>query len=94
MRTYLVCFDISDDRIRYRVSKALAEYGTRVQRSVFEVAINTSPQLKQLIKHLGQLIEEEIDDDIRFYRLCANCRKVSTNISGERIAHFPSMIIV
>ena len=30
MKFYLACFDVSDDRVRYRVGKALAEYGVRV----------------------------------------------------------------
>ncbi|TVQ95835.1 MAG: CRISPR-associated endonuclease Cas2, partial [Desulfovibrionales bacterium] len=33
---YVVCFDIVDDPIRYRVAKALKGTGYRVQKSVFE----------------------------------------------------------
>ena len=33
---FLVCFDISDDRIRYRTVKVLKGFGKRVQKSVFE----------------------------------------------------------
>ena len=32
----LVCFDIVDDRVRYRVVKTLKGYGIRGQKSVFE----------------------------------------------------------
>ena len=33
---YVVCFDISDNRVRYRVVKVLKGCGRRVQKSVFE----------------------------------------------------------
>ena len=32
----MIAYDISEDRIRYRVAKILENYGTRVQYSVFE----------------------------------------------------------
>ncbi|WP_242637608.1 CRISPR-associated endonuclease Cas2 [Desulfobacter hydrogenophilus] len=35
---FLVCFDIVDNRFRYRVVKILKGYGTRVQKSAFECA--------------------------------------------------------
>jgi len=37
MRT-VIAFDVSDDRARYRVVKALKEFAVRVQKSVFEAA--------------------------------------------------------
>lgn len=44
---YLVCFDISDDKIRRRIVRRLDEYGTRVQFSVFEVQLKPA-QLKNM----------------------------------------------
>lgn len=32
----MITYDISDDRIRYRVAKILENHGSRVQYSVFE----------------------------------------------------------
>ena len=37
MSLYVATYDISDDRRRTQVSRVLLQYGTRLQRSVFEV---------------------------------------------------------
>lgn len=71
---YLVCFDIVDDRTRYRVVKILKEYGYRVQKSVFECSRLSESQLMGMI----QSIEERIDhtaDSVRYYALCRDCLK-------------------
>lgn len=39
---YLVVYDISDNRERQRVSKALEGFGFRIQESVFECRLTTS----------------------------------------------------
>nr|WP_320012219.1 CRISPR-associated endonuclease Cas2 [uncultured Desulfobulbus sp.] len=69
---YLICFDISDNRVRYRVVKALKGHGTRVQKSVFEC-----PNLNEhRFLLLQQKMEELIDhgsDSVRYYRLCKAC---------------------
>ncbi|MBU0699477.1 MAG: CRISPR-associated endonuclease Cas2 [Proteobacteria bacterium] len=69
---YLVCFDIVDDRVRYRAVKILKAYGVRVQKSVFEC-----PALKeaQFLK-MQQCLEDCIDntqDSVRYYFLCKQC---------------------
>ena len=69
---YLVCFDICDNRIRYRVVKVLKKYGMRVQKSVFECPNLTE---KQFLK-MKQRIEGHIDatqDSVRYYFLSKNC---------------------
>lgn len=92
MAFYLVCFDISDNRIRYRVGQALSEYGTRVQRSVFEVDLRSGTELTQLRRTIGELIEP--GDDCRFYALCASCRRRSTDSTGERVAYLPAAVLI
>jgi len=92
MNTYLACFDISNDRTRYRVSKHLTAYGTRVQRSVFEVCLDTPSELATLKNEVLELIDEE--DDVRFYALCLNCRRKSHTVDDQRIASFPSVVIL
>jgi len=44
----LVCFDIVDDRIRYRAVKIIKAYGTRVQKLVFECASITEEQFLKM----------------------------------------------
>ncbi len=43
----LVCYDITDDRRRYRVASELENFGCRVQYSVFECHLE-EPQLQEL----------------------------------------------
>ncbi len=47
----VISYDISDDRIRTLVSNILADYGARVQYSVFECRIDTGT-LEMLVKML------------------------------------------
>jgi CRISPR-associated protein Cas2 len=39
-KTYLVCYDISDEKRLARVAKTMRGYGERVQYSVFECQLN------------------------------------------------------
>jgi CRISPR-associated protein Cas2 len=92
MHFYLACFDISDDRVRDRVGKALAEYGERVQRSVFEVAVDSEGELAQLRSRVRDLLEE--GDDCRFYCLCKACRARSVDSAGQRVACPPAAVVI
>jgi len=91
MQTYVACFDISDDRIRRSVSRRLEHFGCRVQRSVFEISVDSPKGLEELRQELLGWIEDE--DDVRFYPLCRECRRKSQNAQGMRVAAFPAAII-
>ena len=68
MQFMLVCYDVCDSRRLQRVAKELENYGTRVQRSVFECRLNES-ELDELKNRLNDLIDEK-EDHVRFYPLC------------------------
>jgi len=89
---YLTCYDISDDKIRHRVSKYLGAFGNRVQRSVFEVDLRNKKALLYLQDKLGGWLEE--GDDLRFYQLCLNCRQNSANSHYQRIGKLPSLVVI
>ncbi len=80
---FLVCFDIVDDRKRYRVVKILKEHGFRVQKSVFECSRISEEQFLKM-KHR---IEERIDhgdDTVRYYFICRHClSKMEYSGTGE-----------
>jgi CRISPR-associated protein Cas2 len=69
---YVVSFDISDDRIRYRVVKVLKAYGYRVQKSVFECPDLTEKRFLTLKDRLEALIDATTDS-VRCYRQCRGC---------------------
>ncbi|WP_457573879.1 CRISPR-associated endonuclease Cas2 [Desulfolithobacter sp.] len=71
---YIVCYDISDNRARYRVVKALKGFGYRVQKSVFECPDLTEKQLLDLQAKLEAYIDHGTDS-IRYFRLCRSCIK-------------------
>ncbi len=69
---YTVCYDITDDRLRYRVVKLLKGHGVRVQKSVFECPELTEKQLFKLHDRLDRMIDNTTDS-VRFYRQCRFC---------------------
>ena len=79
----LVCFDIVDDRDRYRTVKILKSYGVRVQKSVFECAAITEKQFLKM-KHSIEDCIDSTQDTVRYYFLCRNCiSKVELSGTGE-----------
>ena len=70
---YLVCYDIGDDRCRYQVAKLLKGYGLRVQKSVFECALDER-QYDFLQKKLTKYVKRQ-EDQLRFYPLPERSRQ-------------------
>ncbi len=89
---YIVCYDISNNKRRYRVQKLLKYYGIRVQHSVFEIYIRRDAELKTLQAKLKKLMKK--GDSIRFYHFPETARQRSKSLDNKRIAYFPSAIII
>lgn len=89
---YIVCYDISSAKRRYRVSKLLQRYGKRVQRSVFELYVCKESDYKSLKKALKKLMNKK--DSIRVYHFPENARQRSVSLDNKRLAYFPSSIIM
>lgn len=80
---YLVSFDVSDDRTRYRVVKLLKGYGYRVQKSVFECPRLTEKRFLKLKDRMESLIDFTTDS-VRYYKQCMACLKeVEVSGTGE-----------
>ncbi len=81
---YIVCYDISDDRARYRVVKVLKGCGTRVQKSVFQCPDLSEKQLLDLQEKMEALIDHTVDS-VHYFRLCRAClREVEWTGIGSR----------
>ena len=79
----LICFDIVDDRDRYRVVKALKSHGLRVQKSVFECSDLTEERFLKLKNRIEDLVDNS-EDSVRYYFLCRSCLpKVEYSGNGE-----------
>ena len=90
---YLVCYDISDNRVRYRVVKALKGFGSRVQKSVFECPDLTEKQLLDLQDKMDALIDHGTDS-VHYFRLCKAClREVEWTGLGHKPAVDPFRVV-
>ena len=62
----VICYDIQNNKRRYRFSKFLEHYAIRVQRSVFEAELSPKTY-KELVAGIDRFTNE--DDSIRLYRI-------------------------
>lgn len=91
---YLACFDLQHDKLRRLVVKELLVYGSRVQGSVFEIAIKPQ-ELKALTKRLNTLCKRYQDPaNIRFYRLSRSDLKHVQTLNQAPVMDFPSYKVI
>ncbi len=67
----IVAYDIADPRRLNKVAKVIKDYGLRVQKSIFEVAVDDS-----IFFEMKGRIEEEIktaEDGVKYFPLCEKC---------------------
>jgi CRISPR-associated protein Cas2 len=77
---YVLVYDIVNDRRRNRLHRALKDYGTPVQRSVFEFDLSPK-EAGAMMERVETLISAD-EDTVRLYRLCAACL-TDVRILGE-----------
>jgi CRISPR-associated protein Cas2 len=77
---YVIAYDISDDRRRAKVHKALSGYGRWTQYSLFECFLNERQYL-QLRHRLEQYLDAG-SDSVRFYPLCQSCQRKVETVGG------------
>lgn len=65
--TYLVCYDICDDKRLRRVYKTMRGWGNHIQYSVFECSL-TALSLAQLTRELKEIIHHR-EDQVLFVNL-------------------------
>ena len=99
MNTYLICYDITDDRDRNRVARILERYGDRVQYSVFEVHLGRPEQLSCIERELREILAESEGDadgesDVRFYRLTADALADSHTLDGTAVGTRDAVVIL
>ena len=64
----VVCYDIADERRLRRVAREAENFGTRVQKSVFECHVDVA-HLAEMQQRIARLIDP-LADEVRYYRLC------------------------
>lgn len=68
---FVVCYDVSDDKLRTQLSERLLDYGTRVQDSVFECLLDDELHARMIERIEGVKLDNA--DRVRIYRICAKC---------------------
>lgn len=63
---YIFCYDISDEKTLYKVSKKLEKYGVRVQYSMFEVRISAK-KANDLFVEISSIINPKTDRIFMYY---------------------------
>ena len=64
----VISYDITDNGRLVKVAKELENFGTRVQKSVFECYIDDE-RLSKIRRLLTDIIDAETDH-VRYYRIC------------------------
>lgn len=77
----IVSYDISDNRRRTKIHKALKAYGEWVQYSIFECNL-TKTEYAKLRARLNPLIDIN-EDSIRFYSICESCKVKVERLGGN-----------
>ncbi len=88
----VVTYDLPDDQRRNKLHKALLNYGTPVQYSVFECLVDDQ-ELVRLKKQVKRIIKPRLDH-VRYYYLCGACVKRIESTLGREIAHEVETIVV
>ena len=88
----VIAYDTPDDKRRAKIAKTLKNFGFRTQLSVFE-AILTQQELEKLIDKLKN-IQDEQQDSIRIYPLCAKCQENMIIIGINKKIETQAFIIV
>ena len=88
---WVVVDDIKDKRRRYQVRDVLRYAGNPIRPGVFEI-VTTQTRLHALLQEFAAVLDP--DDELRIYRICANCREMSTVFGPGELSKPPAAIIV
>lgn len=91
---FVVSYDISDTKIRSRISRILEEFGERIQFSVFECDLSPEQHANLMSKLKAQsLLKEQKDCKISFYRVEPHLIKAIRRIGKKPILDREVIII-
>ncbi|KHE91655.1 MAG: CRISPR-associated endonuclease Cas2 [Candidatus Scalindua rubra] len=88
----VVAYDISNDKRRTKLFKALKNFGTPVQYSVFECLLNKK-DFKDMQKNVREITKRN-KDKVRIYTLCGSCQDTIINIDTGQIRKRKEVIVV
>ena len=78
----IVAYDIADERRLARIAKIICDYGVRVQKSIFEVTVDSG-----IFEEMKARVEDVIvpeEDGVKYFPLCGRCAEM-VEIIGQGI---------
>jgi len=78
----LVIYDIAEPRRLNKIAKVIKDYGIRVQKSIFEVDVN-STAFEEMKFRIEKIIEMS-EDGVKYFPLCEKCKN-TVEIIGQGI---------
>ena len=90
--TYVICYDIPEDKRRNELARCLDGFGDRVQYSVFEAAL-TSRLFDNLVSQIEEIIEPN-EDSVNLYPICASCMEKALFFGDGKLEERPGREIV
>ncbi len=85
MTTYVVAYDIEDDRVRAKLAKLCEKKGYRLQKSVFVVRLKQHG-LKPFLLQIQNIVRDS--GKVAVFRLCAGCRDSALQMGDKRPAYY------
>lgn len=83
--TYIIAYDIENDRVRNRLARFLEKNGLRLQKSVFAIDSNAK-KIKDIQKNIAKITSGK--GKIALFPLCANCLSRSVKIDDTMPENF------
>ncbi len=77
---YIIAFDVSNDKVRRKLTKILLTKGVRIQESVFAVNLK-----KHEVHQIEKKLEKTLDKQgiIHIFNICSGCAKKSLAINKQ-----------
>ena len=88
----VVSYDISDNKRRERLRKALLTFGNPIQFSVFECDL-TRRQIETMQRVIRGIITAG-KDNVRIYQICAMCAENVEIFGGKALAKTENVYVV
>lgn len=85
MTTYIVSYDIEDDKVRSSLAKLCEKKGYRLQKSVFVVQLKQH-SLKTFLMQIEKIAKKS--GKVAVFRLCAGCREQSVQMGDNEPAFY------
>ena len=76
----IVAYDIAEPKRLNRVAKIIKDYGTRVQKSIYEVKLDDKRFMEMKTRIEGEI--EAAEDGVKYFPLCEKCAGTIENLGN------------